>query len=718
MIKKNICILIFLLFPLPSFLCGNDVNHPLENEKEHPAQETVRIPDPLELKSSWWDYFQVSSEILPERIKEMQLSLNNLKVSLTADDHQSLLQLIDRISFNLDILLKKKQLSLGFTPTTVQFLKQYSTDQLLKVNKNYLQVQAKRATQEERLKSQKNHFSKIQSTMDELILQYQNQAKSSYNKLRTGLKLIDIRVELAVTDTEISLSQKRIVFYQNEERKLEDELRLAQEKLAFDFLSNEIAKDQWSLAESQYEKSKTDLHTLKKSAFYEEQKDPQNDLNCCLWSQKITSKTIHTEIAKYSMLMEMIKHILAQIANGTDQHSTSYLRGLESQWKKQIIETQGHISQWESQILDEQMRIGHEMTRLLRGEDKKKPQLGGDVIADIHFEFDQSLSSLQRLKMQLKNVELLYKQIDVYLLKEKSFWDTWAIRMTSYFNTAVDFVVHMINIPLFRIQNNPVTLSRLLQAILIIFGSLLISRFIRKTIFQETPLSRAISKSTEYVVSRCLHYGFIVIGIFAALAFIGLDFTNFVIVAGALGVGVGFGLQSLVNDIISGFLLLFQQNVKVGDIIELGQGLHGRVMAINLQNTHIKSFEGVDLIVPNAQLTSQLLNNWTLNDSCKRYRIPFKVVFGTDKELIRRIVLQAASKLPCTKKGDFRYPDPQVWMVGFGENSIDFELVVWVDLAISLPHGTPVATYFWEIETALKENGILIPIPKHEVYIR
>ena len=155
---------------------------------------------------------------------------------------------------------------------------------------------------------------------------------------------------------------------------------------------------------------------------------------------------------------------------------------------------------------------------------------------------------------------------------------------------------------------------------------------------------------------------------------IGVDFTAFAVVAGALGIGVGLGLQQLVANFFAGIVLLLDRSFTLGDFVELSSGLRGEVKRINIRSTLLTTTDGVDIIVPNSEFVTGQVINWTLNEESSRFHIPFGVAYGSDKELVRRAGLEAAAALP----SELRDPDnaPAVWFVGFGDSSLDFELVV------------------------------------------
>jgi small-conductance mechanosensitive channel len=201
------------------------------------------------------------------------------------------------------------------------------------------------------------------------------------------------------------------------------------------------------------------------------------------------------------------------------------------------------------------------------------------------------------------------------------------------------------------------------------------------------------------------------------LSSIGVDFTNFALVAGAIAIGIGFGLQSIVNNFVSGLILLFERTVKVGDFVELASGVAGEVREINVRSTLINTNDNIDIVVPNSEFINSKVINWTLSEGHCRIHLPFKVAYGTDKEKVRQAGLEAAEKLPHTLTG-IPGKNPGMWLVKFGESSLDFELVVWVTARAVKRPGAVHAAYMWEIESALRRHGIEIPFPQRELRLR
>ena len=164
---------------------------------------------------------------------------------------------------------------------------------------------------------------------------------------------------------------------------------------------------------------------------------------------------------------------------------------------------------------------------------------------------------------------------------------------------------------------------------------------------------------------------------------------------------------------------LFEQNIKVGDLIELDTGVRGLVRGIHVRSTVITTLDNLDVIVPNSELVAAKVTNVTMNEPMFRIHVPFGVAYGSDKKIVEKAGLEAAKQVEVTYD-DGAKRRSQVWLVGFGDNSLNFELVVWV-VNKQESHATPgswKALYNWEIETALEKYGIQIPIPQRDLHLK
>ncbi|WP_417656161.1 mechanosensitive ion channel family protein [Pseudidiomarina aestuarii] len=270
---------------------------------------------------------------------------------------------------------------------------------------------------------------------------------------------------------------------------------------------------------------------------------------------------------------------------------------------------------------------------------------------------------------------------------------------------------------LFSVGETAVTYSSVLTFVVIIIVAYVVSRLVQKALSRIGHFRNSVSESSLYALNRITHYVIMLIGFLFAVASIGIDLTKFAIFASALGVGIGFGLQTLVSNFSSGLILLFDKTLKVGDFVELESGVTGEVREINIRSTVITTNDNIDIIVPNSEFVAGRVTNWTMRDTLRRIKIEFGVAYGTDKELVRKAVLEAAERVPHTLSDDNRN-GPQVWLTEFGDSSINFELVVWLKPEAVKRPGAVKAAFMWEIHTSLEEYDIEIPFPQRDLHVK
>ena len=260
------------------------------------------------------------------------------------------------------------------------------------------------------------------------------------------------------------------------------------------------------------------------------------------------------------------------------------------------------------------------------------------------------------------------------------------------------------------------TVGELLAAVLALVAVWFVSVLARRALARYGGRTGANAASL-YTVSRVLHYVLLTVGVLLALELAGIPVGKFTVFAGALGVGLGFGLQAIFNNFVSGLILLFDKSLKVGDFVELDAELRGTVRDINIRATRITTNDNIDILVPNSEFVSGRVVNWTHRETRRRLRVHFSVAYGVDKELVKKAALEAASRVPFTRamEGDDR---PQVWLVGFGDSAVEFILAVWLTEEAARRNAAIKAAYLWELDTSLKEHGIEIPYPQRDLHLR
>ncbi len=284
--------------------------------------------------------------------------------------------------------------------------------------------------------------------------------------------------------------------------------------------------------------------------------------------------------------------------------------------------------------------------------------------------------------------------------------------LTEYWESAVT----LFTTEILKIGSTSITPSSLLKLVIFLVLAFWVSRIARLGLVRLLR-ARSVQQSTVYAIDRLSHYVIIIIGIVLGLSAVGFDFSSFALIAGALGLGIGLGIQPLVVNFFAGLILLLDRSLKVGDYVELESGITGRVRKINMRYTIVTSNDNVDILVPNSEFVTGRVINWTLDDEAARIHIPFGVAYGTDKELVKKAVLEAAGNVP---EGMAFIGDrpPQVWFTGFGDSSLDFELLIWVGAENVRRPSAVQAAYLWEIHTALYKYEIEIPFPQRDLHLR
>lgn len=281
----------------------------------------------------------------------------------------------------------------------------------------------------------------------------------------------------------------------------------------------------------------------------------------------------------------------------------------------------------------------------------------------------------------------------------------------------LDGLDSVLDFHLLRATGMDITVGGLVAAVLVVLLALLLSALLRRAMHRFGRRHQGVNQAALYTVSRLLHYVLLVAGILLALDFAGIPLGKFTIFAGALGVGLGFGMQAIFGNFISGLILLFDRSLKIGDFVELDNDMRGTVHAINIRATRIVTNDNIGVLVPNSEFVNGRVVNWTHRSVNRRIRVPFRVAFGVDKELVKKAALEAAARVPFTlaTEGEQR---PQVWLVAYGENGVDFLLVVWLTEAAARRNVAIQAAYLWELDTSLREHGIEVPCPQRDVRLR
>lgn len=275
----------------------------------------------------------------------------------------------------------------------------------------------------------------------------------------------------------------------------------------------------------------------------------------------------------------------------------------------------------------------------------------------------------------------------------------------------------LLDAELFMIGGTAITLETLIAAAVILTLAIVAAWMVRLLVRRAQAQLGEARMASVYIGGQIIRYLIIFAGLAAAISTLGVNLSTLSLFAGALGVGIGLGLQDIVKNFVCGIVLLFDRSIEVGDYVELEEGTSGIVSSIGPRATNLLTNDDVDVMVPNASLLNGRLTNWTRDRGTRRIHVPFSVAYGSDKDLVKKAALEAAHSVPFTLADD-EQRRTQVWLRKFGDSSLDFELVVWPTLAAVKRPGSMMAAYCWAIDDALRKYEIEIPFPQRDIRLR
>jgi small-conductance mechanosensitive channel len=277
---------------------------------------------------------------------------------------------------------------------------------------------------------------------------------------------------------------------------------------------------------------------------------------------------------------------------------------------------------------------------------------------------------------------------------------------------AYRYVKDLMDVPLFVLGDTAFTLWTLLYVIALVLVLTFISRIVKRWMINTILARRQLELGVRQAIATIFQYAFVLVGFLIILSTAGIDLTTLNVLAGAVGIGVGFGLQNIANNFVSGLIILFERPVKVGDRIQIGD-VTGDVSAIGARATTIKTNDNIEIIVPNAEFISSQVINWSHTDRQVRLHIPVGVSYVTDPEEVKAVLLAVAASQP----GVLASPPPDVIFKEFGESSLDFDLRVWTSDYITKPIILRSELNF-AIRKKFSECGIEIPFPQRDIHVR
>lgn len=266
--------------------------------------------------------------------------------------------------------------------------------------------------------------------------------------------------------------------------------------------------------------------------------------------------------------------------------------------------------------------------------------------------------------------------------------------------------------PLVMIDKNPITVAKVITGLVLLVVGYFICKNLSKEFSKRVLTKLDIDDSLRATLQTVIFYILLVILTLFVLRLLNVPVTIFTVIGGALAIGVGFGSQNIVNNFISGLVLMIERPVRVGDFIQVNS-LTGRVENIGARSTVIKSMENKQIVVPNSDFLEKQVVNWTLSDDLIRTKLTIGVAYGSDTELVKELLLKA------TKSEDkvLRYPEPVVIFEDFADSSLNFEIYYWAKLRDMIQLKILASNIRFTIDRSFREANVVIAFPQRDVHL-
>lgn len=700
---KSILIGIFLLPSLPGW------SQEPEPVSEVPAPAWV-APDIVALPTGWWpNFITENTDVFRIRADLLIASLNEYVSGLDADNLVAAQTGVNTLRTNLDTALTLQGVPLTQQIDALPILESYSLQQLIDLRKLWrdadsqlkiLQLEQQQLSRQRKLLEQRR---------DLVLAEYDSTNASSPARLLAGLRRINLHLEWYVIKKLLEVKAAHQSQLENHLDETSQKIEYAADHLLADDLSlTELDSSIQNLTD-EATRSTRQLAVVQQKLLDAINTDKPDTYAILNLKQQLTRVSVEEMLAQLKIELEYAKRdwFLLRSSAAT---STGDLHHNDPVLKSLLQEATQQSDLWTDASQNTLITPAPEKGRKAR-------QAYDEAQANAH----QTLGLINEIFATIDNLSLIAEQVaSETLALSRGFGGGW-LRIKLFSQNLWTQSGAVLNISLFRLGDRPVNAGGIAKAVIIFLFFWGISWLIRHFL-DRLERKQHYQQGSFYAGGRVLHYVILTIAVIAALGSIGLDFSSFALIAGALSVGIGFGLQSVVLNFVSGLILLFEGSVRVGDYIELDSGdsdsnLMGTVKEIRSRATLINTNDNVDVIVPNSELVGNRMMNWTLRESTARMRIPFSVAYGSDKELVKKAALEAAAEGEfCIHHTSAR--EPAVRMISFGDNGLHFELRVWVNRAGVRRPIFVRSSILWAMDTKFREYGIEVPYPQRDLHLK
>jgi potassium efflux system protein len=683
------------------------------------AQE-LAPPNPVSLQKDWWNFFKsATNEQLPDRIA----SFNKLITKTIADTPQEskdrLLPLAQKVESNLNAYLIARTQPVDAEPPILPTIQSYSLSELVTLSRDLRNSELLLQNDQEDFTDREKQIEAGEARLRRLWKRYNEITERSEEKLTLGLQIIDFRTSLEIAKIKQSILKTIISIDEETVKQGRQELKAAMGKVIIQDKEVEKLNRDLEAAKSNWDSEKKQLSEQEATSlarFDFTQKGERAKLKNQLLGQELTFANIEEAIAYNNLILKNVQLALISYLQSPTDEGLDTLENEAKRWRRDIAQLRQNLSEWELSIKRDIQR-SEEWLSLNLDEDTVESSEISRLQEEILNLSEKSLVLLVRLQTEMQDTNFILELITGKVTESQYY-------LTNYWTHLKESIAHyytktgeVFSRPLFTIGDTLVSIGDIVQFLLILLVSFWLASLVEVAIGRVAHRGRGIRQSMIYRVKRLFKYLIFTLGIVVALSTLGFNLSNLVLIASALGVGLGFGLQNLFNNFVSGLIILFESQLKVGDFVELESGVRGEVKEINVRSTYIKTNDGIDVIVPNSEFTQGRVINWTWKEPYRRLQIEFGVSYDSDKDLVEKVVAEAVKTVPITLKKSWA-PEPRVYIKEFGPSSINFICAIWVDATATKRYLYARSAYLWAIHEALMENGIKIPYPQLDLHIQ
>lgn len=276
----------------------------------------------------------------------------------------------------------------------------------------------------------------------------------------------------------------------------------------------------------------------------------------------------------------------------------------------------------------------------------------------------------------------------------------------------LDPISEVLNYNLFTLGQARITPLSILYVIILVVGLIYLSKKLKSLLINRLLVRTRLDTGAQQAIGTITRYVILFVGLLIIFQTVGVDLTTLNVLAGAVGIGIGFGLQNIANNFISGLIILIERPIKVGDRVEVGD-VEGDVISIGARSTTVRTNDSIAIIVPNSKFISENVINWSFGGEIVRFKIPVGVAYDSDVDLVTELLLKIADENEDVAKS----PPPSVRLIELGQNALQFELRAWSREKLHRP-GLFASNINYDIVRTFRQHGIEMPFPQRDLHIR